>query len=134
MLIGYNTNIPYKGRMYHVQTEDSGLNNPYIVTLLYHQGAILRSMKTGYADIIGNPDREEQIRHLMKKQHREMIRALITGKCDAEQPAGPADRAIRTEEERREAAVLPEKKEGSARGTKSLDEILLEHISRKVRK
>ena len=64
MLIGYNTNIPYKGRVYHVQTEDSGLNNPHIITLLYFQGAILRSVKTGYADIIGSTDFEEQVRNL----------------------------------------------------------------------
>ncbi len=134
MLIGYNTNIPYKGRVYHVQTEDSGLNNPYVVTLLYHQGAILRSVKTGYADIIGNPDFEERIRNLMKQQHREMIRALITGKCDEEKPVGLADVAIGTEEERHQSVDVPEKKESSAKGKSSLDEILLEHISRKARK
>ena len=135
MLIGYNTNIPYKGRVYHVQTEDSGLANPHIITLLYHQGAILRSVKTGYTHIIGSSDFEEQLRNLMKHQHREMIRELITGKCDTEHMGGGGDAVARTGEEKDEAPAMPEKKESDSKGrTKSLDEILLEHISRKVRK
>jgi hypothetical protein len=134
MLIGYNTNIPYKGRVYHVQTEDSGLNNPCIITLLYYQGAILRSAKTGYSQIIGTSDFEEQLRNLMKHQHREMIRALITGKCDPEQ-TGRRDAVAQAGEEKDVAPVMPDKKEAGAKErTKSLDEILLEHISRKVKK
>ena len=45
MLVGYNNNVTYKGKVYHVQTEDSGLNNPIIVTLLYIKGTILASKK-----------------------------------------------------------------------------------------
>ncbi|MFZ3121795.1 MAG: hypothetical protein WA104_00255 [Thermodesulfovibrionales bacterium] len=45
MLVGYNNNVTYKGKVYHVQTEDSGLNNPVIVTLLYFKGTILASKK-----------------------------------------------------------------------------------------
>lgn len=28
MLLGYNHNITYKGEVFHVQTEDSGVKNP----------------------------------------------------------------------------------------------------------
>ncbi|GFP33969.1 hypothetical protein HKBW3S42_02309, partial [Candidatus Hakubella thermalkaliphila] len=45
MLVGYNNSVTYKGKVYHVQTEDSGLNNPIIVTLLYFKGTILASKK-----------------------------------------------------------------------------------------
>jgi hypothetical protein len=135
MLIGYNTNIPYKGRVYHVQTEDSGLNNPHIITLLYFQGAILRSVKTGYAHIIGSADFEEQVRNLMKHQHREMIRALISGKCEAAQTAGGPDAAALPQGGGDKESVVPGNKESVAEGhSRSLDEILLEHISRKVKK
>jgi hypothetical protein len=135
MLIGYNTNIPHKGRVYHVQTEDSGLTNPHIITLLYFQGAILRSVKTGYAHIVGSADFEKQLRNLMKHQHREMIREVITGKCDREQTRDGGDAVALTGGKKEEAPVAPEKEESGARGhPKSLDEILLEHISRKVRK
>lgn len=85
MLIGYNTNVRYGGKVYHVQTEDSGLSNPVVVTLLYFQGAILRSKKTSYADLIGQPDLEERLRDTMKQQHKDMIRELIEGKCTGEE-------------------------------------------------
>lgn len=131
MLIGYNTNIPYKGRNYHVQTEDSGLTNPCIVTLLYHQGAILRSIKTSYVHILGRPDFEKQLRNLMKHQHREMIKELITGKCDAEQTEGDKKPLAQPEGE----STMTSEKPGRVKGHgKSLDDILLEHISKKVKK
>ncbi len=131
MLIGYNTNVTYKGKVYHVQTEDSGLSNPFILTLLYHQGAILNSIKTSYAHLTDRTDFKEQLRDLMKHQHKEMIKTLIAGK-----------HAARTEE-RKEVVTQPEKEEKKKSGmsdsamkwgSKSLDEILLEHISRKVKK
>ncbi len=131
MLIGYNTNVPYKGKVYHVQTEDSGLSNPCIITLLYFRGAILRSVKTGYAHIAGSPNFEEQIRNLMKHQHREIIRALIKGKLDVEK-SGHDEEALSGDEE---SDPAPEKQEREARArARSLDEILLEHISRSVKK
>lgn len=131
MLIGYNTNIPYKGRSYHVQTEDSGLTNPCIVTLLYHKGAILRSIKTSYAHIIGHPDFEKELRSLMKHQHREMIRELISGKCDVSQAKDDREALTQQEEKR---TLTPEGPESPKRHGKSLDDILLEHISKKVKK
>ncbi len=136
MLIGYNTNVPYKGKMYHVQTEDSGLNNPHIITLLYHQGAILRSTKTGYSELVGSVDFEEQLRDLMKRQHREMIRGLITGKFEPEQaevtPKVEA-RPEQKEDTKPEAEANSDDKDEKKEQGRSLDEILLEHISRKVK-
>lgn len=130
MLIGYNTNISHKGKQYHVQTEDSGLKSHSIVTLLYHQGAILRSVKTSYANIIGSPDFEKQLRNIMKCQHREAIRELITGKNEAKLP-GDGQGPIPEPEEK--SAAIPEKGESEKKASKSLDEILLEHISKKVK-
>ncbi len=135
MLIGYNTNIPYKGRMYHVQTEDSGLNNPHVITLLYYKGAILRSVKTGYEHLIGSTDFEERLRELMKHQHREMIKDLIHGRCFAEHAEGgkgegAADVAVKETDD-----ASQEKTGSNAKGhARSLDDILLEHISRKVKR
>jgi hypothetical protein len=130
MLIGYNTNVPYKGKVYHVQTEDSGLVNPFIITLLYFQGAILRSVKTGYSHIVGSPRFEEQLRDIMKHQHREMIRALVRGQCDTEQPADKGG-VIAADGEKEKVTATQEDKAGAR--ARSLDEILLEHISRKVK-
>ena len=53
MVVGFNHNIKHKGKMYHIQTEDSGLENPHIITHLFVGGNILASKKTSYADIVG---------------------------------------------------------------------------------
>ncbi len=129
MLIGYNTNIPYKGKQYHVQTEDSGLANPFIVTLLYYQGAILRSTKTSYAHIVGHPDFEAELRKIMKHQHREMIRELITGKCDDKKGEKAADAVAPTAAD----TVMTGNSADVQKQVKSLDDILLEHITKKVK-
>jgi hypothetical protein len=84
MLVGYNTNVTYKDKIYHIQTEDSGVKNPAIVTLLYSKGAILASKKTSYVHILDNPDFKEKVRRLMKAQHKIMIKELLAGKYTGE--------------------------------------------------
>jgi hypothetical protein len=84
MLVGYNTNISYKEKPYHIQTEDSGKSNPVIVTLLYSQGAILASKKTNYEHFISAPDFKEKVSKLMKIQHKVMIKELLSGKYTGE--------------------------------------------------
>jgi len=83
MVLGFNHNVRYKGELFHVQTEDSGLDNPHIVTLLYKNGAILASRKTGYADILKMENLEVVVEELMKEQHKEMMRRLKSGEFDA---------------------------------------------------
>ena len=82
MVVGFNHNIQYKGEIYHVQTEDSGLANPQITTLLYRGGTILSSKKTSYADIVKIDDCEKVVEELMKEQHKEMLRRLKGGEFD----------------------------------------------------
>jgi len=82
MVVGFNHNFTYKGQVYHVQTEDSGIKNPHIITLLYRGGTILSSKKTSYADIIKIDNLEVVVEDLMKSQHREMLRLLKNGDLD----------------------------------------------------
>lgn len=89
MLLGKNTNINYKGKVYHVQTEDSGINRPHIITLLYHGGNIISSKKTSYADIVNTEFMQDVVRDLMEEQHNAMIRALKSGVFDK-----PAEQAV----------------------------------------
>ena len=81
-LLGYNHNLKYKGRVYHVQTEDSGLDNPHTFTHLFHSGSILRTSKQEYRDLLGDPEWESKLRERMQVQHKEMIRELVKGLCD----------------------------------------------------
>ena len=79
---GFNHNIKHKGKVYHVQTEDSGAANPHIITHLFVGGNILASKKTGYADIVKTPNLSELVREMMEEQHKEMLRNLINGVYD----------------------------------------------------
>ncbi|HBO69050.1 MAG TPA: hypothetical protein DD658_02450 [Deltaproteobacteria bacterium] len=79
MLSGFNHNILYKGKTYHIQTEDGGLDNPSIVTHAFLGGVILDTVRQGYDDLLGRPDWEETLRGRMKAQHLEEIRKLFSG-------------------------------------------------------
>lgn len=158
MLAGYNTNISHKDKVYHIQTEDSGQNNPVIVTLLYFQGAILASKKTSYAHIVQDPDFKEKVTKLMKTQHKGMIRELLTGKYTDEykeeekelKSAEKAEEVIEGSDEKEAVEVKEEtvtKEEVPAHDiqpeedtavkaqiTKSLDDILLNYIMKRAKK
>lgn len=82
MLLGYNHNINYKDSVFHIQTEDSGIKNPHIITLLYREGVILSSKKTSYADILKIEHLEAVVEDLMKEQHKDMLRRLKSGEFD----------------------------------------------------
>ena len=79
---GFNHNISHAGRVFHVQTEDSGVNNPNIITHLFVGGNILASKKTSYADIVGAENLAQVVRELMEEQHKEMLRNLMSGAFD----------------------------------------------------
>jgi hypothetical protein len=87
---GFNHNIKHKSKMYHVQTEDSGVNNPHIITHLFVGGNILASKKTSYADILNAESLSSVVRELMEEQHKEMLRNLINGTYDNIESASDA--------------------------------------------
>jgi hypothetical protein len=87
---GFNHNIKHKGKVYHVQTEDSGVNNPHIITHLFVGGNILASKKTSYADIRRAENLHDVVRELMEEQHKEMLRNLINGVYDNIDSVGSA--------------------------------------------
>ena len=127
MLVGYNTNVPYKGTIYHVQTEDNGMKNPVIVTLLYLKGTILASKKVNYGHVTSSPDYKEKIRELMKEQHKSMIKELIAGKHTTAVETAPGPKSERLSPE--PAEISPEEQdESKSRIPKSLDDILLDYI------
>jgi hypothetical protein len=83
MIPGFNHNIKHKGRVFHVQTEDSGPKNPHIITHLFVGGNIVSSKKTQYADLVGQPDYEVAVRKMMEEQHKQMLRNLVNGSFDS---------------------------------------------------
>ena len=79
---GFNTNCRYRGIVFHVQTEDSGMKNPVIVTHLFHQGNVIASGRQAYSDQLDKQDWVERARELMQAQHKAMLRQLIHGEHD----------------------------------------------------
>ncbi|HEU4520915.1 MAG TPA: hypothetical protein VFT12_02865, partial [Thermoanaerobaculia bacterium] len=82
MITGFNTDIRHNEKVYHIQTEDKGLANPYIESLVYVGGEILASKKTSYAEQVKNGIDEKWIGGLMEQQHRTMIAAIKRGRFD----------------------------------------------------
>jgi hypothetical protein len=82
MVPGFNHNVKYRGRVFHCQTEDSGISNPHIITHLFVGGNILATKKTSYADIVKSDRLEEVVLDLMQEQHKELLKKLLTGNFD----------------------------------------------------
>src|SRR5688572_16346681 len=77
-VLGYNHNLRHGGRVFHVQTEDSGQGYARLHTHLFFEGTILSSKKQEY-------DRsapEDAVRALMQQLHKSMIRELTRGEHD----------------------------------------------------
>lgn len=104
-LLGYNTNVRHKGRLYHIQTEDSGVGHPHIITHLFADGGrIVGSKKTSYAEHLSAEGLQDTVKKLMQAQHKAMFIALRDGLYDETgaveipgEPTGtvPIDEALR---------------------------------------
>jgi len=83
MITGYNTDVRHGEMVFHVQTEDKGVSNPFIESLVYVGGQVLASKRASYADLLAEGKDEKEIIALMDHQHRTMIAAIRHGKLDA---------------------------------------------------
>jgi hypothetical protein len=96
VITGFNTDVKHADRVYHVQTEDRGIANPVIESLVYVGGEILLSKKSPYRDLVtGDRVDEKALREMMDLQHRRVIEAVRRGRLDkgkiGEAPADWAD-------------------------------------------
>lgn len=82
--VGFNNNVKYKDQTFHIQTEDSGLGKPHVITHLFADGGrIIKSHKRTYAEHVNDADVAMYVRQLMKGQQLEMALALREGRFDA---------------------------------------------------
>jgi hypothetical protein len=83
MITGYNTDVRHGSRVFHVQTEDKGLSNPKIESLIYLGGEILDSYRGTYDDLLADPPvPDHAIQTRMEEQHKAVIRDIKNGKYD----------------------------------------------------
>src|SRR5579859_2837264 len=81
--VGFNNNVKYKNQTFHIQTEDSGLDKPHVITHLFADGGrVIKSHKRSYAEHVKRDDVAQYVRQLMKGQQLEMALALREGKFD----------------------------------------------------
>jgi len=83
VITGFNTDVKHETKVFHVQTEDRGLANPVVESLVYVGGEILMSKKSPYRNLIsGDHVDEKALREMMDLQHRRMIEAVRRGRLD----------------------------------------------------
>ncbi len=78
---GFNSDIVVRGQNYHIQTEDWGLSNPFLVTRIFCNGAVLKTVKTSYDSVLKSESArtEEAIKNALRKQHSKIIDNLMSG-------------------------------------------------------
>lgn len=82
MITGFNTDVTHEGRVYHVQTEDRGTENPCLESLVYVGGTIIAKKRTSYKDELGKGATEDMIASRLKRQHQVIIAAIKAGRIE----------------------------------------------------
>lgn len=151
MITGYNTDVRHHEFVFHVQTEDKGLDNPFIESLVYVGGQVLAAKRAGYADLLSGGEGDRAILDLMDRQHRTVIAAIKQGKFDSKLEALLGARRPPTDNEATGAhekidltapqpipaaaqpapAPSPVSQTGSrpAHSERSLDQVILEYLT-----
>lgn len=112
MITGFNTDIEHDGVIYHVQTEDKGIDSPVILSLVYTGGTILASKRSPYEDLIAEGFSDEALAERLKRQHRLICAAIHSGRInDLKKMSGRAKQAPAAKE--RDEFVLEEEEKTS---------------------
>jgi hypothetical protein len=128
MIPGLNTNVTHGGIEYHVQTEDLGRGNAYVLTLVFRAGAIIAREKVNYQKALGEAAAEGEIKQFMDQQHQRIIQGILAGQ--------PQALAASKEREPSPSQAAPEAPKASLPpADKSLDQLITEYLrSRKADK
>jgi len=87
MITGFNTDVDHDDRVFHVQTEDKGLDHPIVESLIYCGGEIIDTRRASYAELVELEDfSEDAVLERMETQHQTMIREILNGRFDTDGP------------------------------------------------
>ncbi len=134
MITGSNTNVRHSGRLFHVQTEDSGRKHPHVISHLYYQGTILGSEKTTYADLMSSDNLDGEVKALMERQHQSMLDRLKGGEFDAVIAERLGQSVPEATSEPPKPEVQPTSFGAQAGSEKPLDEVILNYLVKKASK
>ena len=82
MIIGLNEDIVYKGIVFHIQTEDRGLQRAILVSTLFYKGMILLEERYDYSKILNEPDLSQKLQQLKSELHERLKNNLLSGLYD----------------------------------------------------
>ena len=125
-LLGYNTNVRHHGKLFHIQTEDSGSAHGHVFTHLFADGGrIIASRKGSYAAWVATERYPAIVKKLMQAQHKAMFIALRDGLFDADEAEGarvfnaqeiPLDEGVASAPASSDASPAPDALERAAAG------------------
>ncbi|MGZ3783091.1 MAG: hypothetical protein ACXWQ7_00835 [Bdellovibrio sp.] len=77
---GFNSDITVRGQKFHIQTEDWGMQNPFLVSRIFCNGAVMKTIKTPYQSVLqmGSIKSEEAIKLALRRQHSTIIDTLMS--------------------------------------------------------
>lgn len=126
MITGHNTDVRYGDVVLHVQTEDKGLGNPCIESLIYYGGQVVVAKRGSYAELVETGKGGDEITALMDHQHRTMIKAIQAGKFDEKIRAFLPEKARVPQRETSEHTTTFDMSASSGR---TLDQVILEYLT-----
>ena len=141
MITGYNTDVKHRDRVFHVQTEDRGDQNPYVESFVYVGGEILGGKRTPYPEELRNGEDDRSVRELMEQQHRSLIAAIREGSFEGpdgtvrapdEMALGGGSPAPPSELRDRSLRLSPPRRSTDSpriSGDRSLDQVILEYLA-----
>ncbi|MGZ6432422.1 MAG: hypothetical protein ACXWRE_03755 [Pseudobdellovibrionaceae bacterium] len=79
---GFNSDITVRGQKFHVQTEDWGTRNRFLVSRIFCNGAVIKTVKTPYETALKAESirEEEAIKMALRRQHTDILDVLIAGR------------------------------------------------------
>jgi hypothetical protein len=79
---GFNSDVTVRGQKFHVQTEDWGLRNPFLVSRIFCNGAVIKTVKTPYEVALKAESirEEDAIKSALRRQHSNILDVLLAGK------------------------------------------------------
>jgi hypothetical protein len=88
---GFNSNVEVRGAVYHVQTEDRGLQHPFVDTVVLSGGRVVYRRSVGYQDLLTAEAVDEAILGArIDQQHREILEGVRDGSLPLETRHLPA--------------------------------------------
>lgn len=78
---GFNSDIQVKGKTFHIQTEDWGKDNPFLVSRVFVGGAVLKTIKTSYeaALKVESVRNQDAVSAALRKQHNRVCDQVFSG-------------------------------------------------------